>query len=231
MSDAFIDAYSALEARMKVVDVIANNLANANTTGFKRDFANIFQGETGFDAGTQVDVSPGDLVSTGNELDAAINGPGFFVIQTPQGVRYTRNGSFSLNADGELVTKDGMPVLNKSGAPINVGHGKIAIQDGGLVTVDGNEAATLKIVNVSDPRKLGKEGLYRLTWTGSPDEVQDLPDPHLKSGTLERSNVNAIDEMIHLMSAYREFEAVQKSLKTLMTDMNGKLVQELGKLS
>ncbi len=231
MSDAFIDAYSALDARMKVVDVIANNLANANTTGFKRDFAHIFQGETGFDTGTQVDVSPGDLVSTGNELDAAINGPGFFVIQTPDGIRYTRNGSFSMNADGELVTKDGMPVLNKSGSTINLGHGKIAIQDGGLVTVDGNEAATLKIVNVSDPRKLGKEGMYRLTWAGSPDEVQDVPDPHLKSGSLERSNVNAIDEMIHLMSAYREFEAVQKSLKTLMTDMNGKLVQELGKLS
>ena len=231
MSNALIDAYSALDARMKVVDVIANNLANANTTGFKRDFAHIFQGETGFDTGTQVDVSPGDLVSTGNELDAAINGPGFFVIQTPNGIRYTRNGSFSINADGELVTKDGMPVLNTSGSTINLGHGKIAIQDGGLVTVDGNEGATLKIVNVSDPRKLGKEGMYRLTWTGSPDEVQDVPDPHLKSGSLERSNVNAIDEMIHLMSAYREFEGLQKSLKTLMTDMNGKLVQELGKLS
>ena len=112
MSDALIDAYSALDARMKVVDVIANNLANANTTGYKRDFAHIFQDETRFDTGTQVDVSPGDIVSTGNELDAAINGPGFFVIQTPDGIRYTRNGSFSMNADGELVTKDGMPVLN-----------------------------------------------------------------------------------------------------------------------
>jgi flagellar basal-body rod protein FlgG len=231
MSDAFIDAYSALQARMKVVDVIANNLANANTTGFKRDFAHIFLGETGFETGTLVDVSPGDLVFTGNELDAAINGPGFFAIQTPAGVRYTRNGSFSLNADGELVTRDGMPVLNKSGATINVGHGKVALQDGGIVTVDGNEVATLKIVNVSDPRKLEKEGSSRLNWTGSPEEIQDVPDPHLKGESLERSNVNAIDEMIHLMSAYREFEAVQKSLRTLMTDMNGKLVQELGKLS
>jgi len=231
MSDAFIDAYSALQARMKVVDVIANNLANANTTGFKRDFAHIFQGETGFETGTKVDVSPGDLVFTGNDLDAAINGPGFFEVQTPDGVRYTRNGSFSLNADGELVTKDGMQVLNKSGAAINVGHGKVALQDGGIVTVDGNEVATLKIVNVSDPGKLEKEGLSRLNWTGSPAEIQDVPDPHLKGETLERSNVNPIDEMIHLMSAYREFEAVQKSLRTLMTDMNGKLVQELGKLS
>jgi len=127
MSDAFIDAYSALEARMKVVDVIANNLANANTTGFKRDFAHIFQGETEFETGTIVDVSPGDLVFTGNDLDAAINGPGFFVLQTPNGVRYTRNGSFSVTANGELVTKDGMRVLNKTGVPINVGKGKVAV--------------------------------------------------------------------------------------------------------
>jgi flagellar basal-body rod protein FlgF len=231
MSDPFIDAYSALEARMKIVDVITNNLANANTTGFKRDFGHILQNETGFDAGTKIDLSPGDLVTTGNEMDVALNGPGFFAIQTPNGVRYTRNGSFSLDAKGELVTKDGMAVLNASGSTINVGHGKVAIQDGGIVTVDGNEIATLKIVNFTDTQKLQKEGLSRLIWTGAPDGVQDAPDIHLKSGALERSNVNAIDEMIHLMSAYREFEAVQRTLKTLMTDMNSKLIQELGKLS
>ncbi len=231
MSDQFIDTYSALEARMKIIDVIANNLANANTNGFKRDFGHILQEETRVEAGTKVDFSTGDLVSTGNELDAAINGQGFFAIQTPNGVRYTRNGSFSLNAGGELVTQDGMPVLNSSGSPINAGHGKVAIQDGGSVTVDGNETAKLKIVNFKEPQKLQKEGLSRMIWTGAPDAVQDVPDPRLKSGALERSNVNAIDEMVHLMSAYREFEAVQKTLRTLMSDMNSKLVQELGKLS
>jgi flagellar basal-body rod protein FlgG len=231
MSDAVIDSYSALDARMKIVDVITNNLANANTTGFKRDFGHVLQTETGFDAGTHIDLSSGDFVATGNELDVAINGQGFFAIQTPNGVRYTRNGSFNLDSGGQLVTKDGMPVLNSSGNPINIGRGKVAIQDSGIVTVDGNEAATLKLVSFSDPSKLQKEGLYRLVWNGSPAGVQDVSDPHLKSGTLERSNVNAIDEMVHLMSAYREFEAVQKSLKTLMTDMNDKLIQELGKLS
>lgn len=215
---------------MKVVDVITNNLANANTTGFKRDFAHILQGESGFDVGTQVDLSPGDMVMTGNGLDVAINGPGFFQIQTPDGIRYTRNGSFTLNANGELVTKDGMAVLNSSGSAISVGRGKVAVQDGGVVTVDGNQAATLKIVTFNNPQKLQKEGLYRLNWMGPADGVQDVPAPKVTSGALERSNVNAVDEMIHLMSAYREFEAVQKTLKTLMTDMNGKLTQELGRL-
>ena len=230
MSDLFIDAYSALDARMKIVDVITNNLANANTTGFKRDFGAILQSETGFDVGTKIDLSEGDLVTTGNDLDVAINGPGFFAIQTPNGVRYTRNGSFSLDENGELVTKDGMQVLNNSGSTIKVGRGKVAIQDSGAVTIDGSEAATLKIVNFKDTGQLQKEGQSRLVWTGAPDGVEDAPDPHLKSGALERSNVNAMDEMVHLMSAYREFEAVQKTIKTLMTDMNSKMIQELGKL-
>src|ERR1041385_462306 len=100
MSDAFIDAYSALDARMKIVDVITNNLANANTIGFKRDFGTILEGETGFDVGTHMALSSGDLVATGNNLDAAINGEGFFAIETPSGERYTRAGSFGINAAG-----------------------------------------------------------------------------------------------------------------------------------
>lgn len=232
MSDSFIDAYSALEARMKVVDVITNNLANANTTGFKRDFGHVLQNATGFDAGTQVDLSPGDLVSTGNELDVALNGAGFFVIDTPAGLRYTRSGNFGLNAAGELVTKDSMKILSTAGSPVTInGEGKIEIRDGGVVTVDRNEVATLKVVNFTDPTKLQKEGLYRLVWNGPADGIQNVSDPQVKAGYLERSNVNAIDEMVHLMSAYREFEAVQRTLKTLMADMNSKLIQELGKLS
>jgi flagellar basal-body rod protein FlgF len=231
MSDSFIDTYTALEARLKVIDVIANNLANANTDGFKRDFAHILQNANGFDVGTEVDLAPGEMISTGNDLDVAINGPGFFAIQTPNGVRYTRDGSFILDADGELVTKEGMPVLSKNGSTISVGRGKAAIQDGGIVTIDGNEAATLKIVTFNDPVKLQKEGSNQLAWNGSPEAVQDVPEPRLKGGSLERSNVNAMDEMVHLMASYREFEAVQKSLRTLMSDLNSKLIGELGKLS
>ena len=231
MSDPFIDAYSALEARMKVVDVITNNLANTNTTGFKRDFGFVLQNETGFDAGTQVDLSAGDLVSTGNQTDVALNGSGFFVIQTPNGLRYTRSGNFGVNAAGELVTKDSMKVLSTAGTPIVVRDGQLDIRDGGVVTVDGNEVATLNVVTFSDPRMLQKEGFYRLIWTGPESGIQNVSDPQVKGGYLERSNVNAIDEMVHLMSAYREFEAVQRTLKTLMTEMNAKLVQELGKLT
>jgi len=231
MSDAIVEAYSALDARMKVIDAIANNLANANTTGYKRDFGHILETEIGSEAGTSIDLAPGQLLPTGNELDAALNGAGFFVIDTPNGQRFTRTGTFALNTQGELVTKDGMKVLSTSDTPIQVGEGKVEIRDGGVVTVDGNEVGTLKVVAFADSMHLQKEGLNRFLWNGTPAGIQPVSNPPVRGGYLERSNVNAVDEMVHLMSSYREFEAVQRGLRTLMTEMDGKLIQELGRIS
>jgi flagellar basal-body rod protein FlgG len=230
MADSIIDTYTVLDARMKLIDVIANNLANANTTGFKRDFGLILQKEMRSDAATQIDVTSGDIVQTGAELDAALNGPGFFVVETSNGPRYTRAGNFALNSAGELVTKEGFRVLSSSDSPISVGEGKVEIHDGGLVTVDGNEVATLKVVTFNDVTKIVKEGLSRFAWRGEPNGVQTVSEPSVRGGYLERSNVRAIDEMVNLMSAYREFEAVQRALRMQMTDMDGKLVQESGRL-
>jgi flagellar basal body rod protein FlgG len=229
--DGFVNAYSALDARIKVLDIVANNLANSQTTGFKRDFGRMLQIENGYDVGTHIDMTEGELVNTGNDLDVAIDGAGFFTLQTDSGIRYTRAGSFVLNSHGELVTKDGAKVLSNDGRPISVSEGTLAVRDGGVVTVDGNEVATLKVSTFPDLSKLQKEGLYRFQWNGTPDEVQTVPEAHVKGGYLERSNVNPVTEMVHLMSAYREFETVQRTVKTLVTDMNGKLIQELGKLS
>jgi len=231
MSDAILDAYSGLDSRMKMIEIITNNLANSQTTGFKRDFGRILESQQALDVGSTIDTSSGDLISTGNDLDVAINGQGFFAIQTPSGVRYTRNGSFSLNESGDLVTKEGMKVLSTSGSPINVAGSNVTIQDGGIVTSDGNEVATLKIVTFKNYDLLQKEGSNRLRWNGPADGVQDTDEPKVKGGSLERSNVNSMIEMVHLMAAYRDFESVQRTLKTLETDMNGKLIQELGNLS
>jgi flagellar basal-body rod protein FlgG len=236
MSDAITDAYYGLDSRLKIIEVITNNLANVETTGFKREFGRILeateQPEAGLlQVGTSLDMAPGELSITRNPLDAAISGPGFFEIQTPSGVRYTRNGSFSLNESGDLVTKDGMKVMSSSGSAINVSGANVGIQDGGIVIADGNEVATLKIVTFKNNQQLQKEGMNRLIWTGTPDGVQDVPDAKITSGALEHSNVNSMNEMVHLMGAYRDFESVQRTLKTLETDMNGKLIQELGKLT
>lgn len=230
MSDAFFNAYSALDARMKIVDVIANNLANAETAGFKRDFGRILDAQNGFNVGTSVDLTPGDMIATKNDLDVAIQGSGFFAIQTPQGVRYTRAGTFALSANGDLVTKDGMPVLSTSDTPIRIGEGAIAIDDTGSVLVDGAETGKLKLVNFKNIESLEKEGLSRFKWNGSAQDIEDVPEPKVKSGHLEHSNVNSMNEMVHLMAAYRDFESVQRTIKTVMTDMNAKLIQELSKL-
>jgi flagellar basal-body rod protein FlgG len=229
--DVLFTAYPALNLQMNVIDNIANNLANAQTTGFKRQFERVLQTETDLRLETQVDLSPGDISATGNDLDIAIDGPGFFAIQTPAGVRYTRAGSFEVTADGDLVTKDGMNVLSSSGSPINVSGNTIAIQDGGAVTVDGSEVATLRIVDFSNPAQLEKEGAYRFVWKGGEQNVLAVPEPRVKSGYLERSNVNAVQEMIRLISAYREFEAIQRTVTTVNGNMTSQLIQDLGQLS
>jgi len=230
MSDAFTDAYVGLDSRMKLIEIVTNNLANAQTTGFKRDFGRVLESQQLLDVGTTIDSTAGPITFTENPLDVAIDGDGYFAIQTPAGIRFTRNGSFSLSETGDLVTKQAMKVLSSSGSPINVTGNNIGIQEGGIVTADGNEVATLKVVTFPNINLLQKEGSNQFVWNGSTDGVQDVDEPRVKSGSLERSNVNSMSEIIQLMGAYREFESVQRTLKTLDTDMNAKLIQELGRI-
>jgi len=231
MSDAFTAGYIGMDSRMKLIEIVTNNLANLQTTGFKTDFGRLLESEKSLTVGSNIDMASGEIGYTGNDLDVAIDGPGFFAVQTPGGVRYTRNGSLSLNESGDLVTKDGMKVLSTSGSPINARGLNVAIQDGGIVTVDGNEVATLKLVSFRNNTDLQREGANRFVWTGAADGVQDVELPMMKGRALEHSNVNPTMEMVRLMTAYRDFESVQKSVRTIDSEMNGRLIQELGRLT
>jgi flagellar basal-body rod protein FlgG len=231
MSDAFTAGYIGMDSRTRLIEIVTNNLANMQTTGFKADFGRLMESENSLSVGANIDMSSGEVGYTGNDLDVAIDGPGFFAVQTPGGVRYTRNGSFSLNESGDLVTKDGMKVLSTSGSPINARGLDVTIQEGGVVTVDGSEVATLKLVSFKNNTELQREGANRFIWTGSADGVQDVESPMIKGRALEHSNVNPTMEMVRLMTAYREFESVQKSVRTIDADLNGRLIQELGRLS
>ena len=236
MSDAIFAAYEALEARMKMVDIIANNLANVQTTGFKRDFGQVLEEvvsetEVSVEVVNRVDLTPGVLITTGRELDAAIDGSGFFVIDTDNGTRYTRNGSFSVSAEGELVLKDGLRVLGDGDVPIFVGPGQVQVQDGGDISVDGNVVGTLRIVDFDDTRFLRKEGMFRYEWIGDPAGVTDTLDPRVKGAHLEKSNVNSITEMVELMGAFREFESVAQTLRSITTDMDKQMLAELADLT
>jgi flagellar basal-body rod protein FlgG len=215
-------------------NVISNNLANVNTTGYKRDetvnsefekalLSRIHDGEEvpkigELGHGTFVDEiftehSQGSFVETGNNLDLAIAGSGYFAIDMPQGVRYTRDGSFVRAGDGTLVTHEGRAVLNQQGQPINIPDGgQISISPDGNIFVDNTPVDTLQFVEFGDERNLRKigENLYE----AANGEQAAQASGTIEQGLLERSNVNVVSEMIKLINAYRAYEANSKSVVT-----------------
>jgi len=224
-------AGSGLMPRMLKLEVIANNLANISTTGFKRDniFVQIMK-DTGVEqakgngdlSGLKVreytDFSEGSMNQTGNKLDLAIQGSGFFAAETPNGVRYTRNGSFSLSTDGTIVTSQGYPVLG-TGGPIqlpniqNLTQGEISINESGEVVADGKKIGTLQIAQFPDTSVLKKDGgTYFVADGDSKSSVADGKSTVIRQGYLEDSNVNGIEEMVQMIELSRGFESAQKTM-------------------
>ncbi len=217
-------------------DVTANNLANANTAGFKKDFAIIkdyasrqirrvhdgaAEPEIGnMGAGAWIDTiatqqSGGIMRVTNNTLDVAIEGKGFFAVQTPAGVRYTRNGSFTRSAGGELVTQDGFQVLGLNG-PIVLDPagqaGKVTISEDGRLFLDQIENNTFQINTFAEEHRLRKEGasLFRPPEGVTPEAT----NPTLRQGLLELSNVNVISEMVNMIAGFRAYETNSKVVQT-----------------
>jgi len=214
------------------LEVIANNLANINTNGFKRDslFVQMMNdsgvappaGAAEISSRVNVervtDFAEGALVQTSNSLDLALQGSGFFVVQTPQGVRYTRNGNFSITLDGTLTTQEGYPVLGKEGAIKfpdlqKLAQESVAVAATGEVSVGKNTIGTLRIVAFEHPHRLKKEGgsLFGVDPTNDPG-VRDVELPTVRQGFLEESNVDGIAEMIEMIEITRHFESNQKAI-------------------
>jgi len=230
---------SGLVAEMAKTDVISNNLANVNTTGFKKDRA-IFRAFPEMDIhrindpavispkdkidprpfigvlGTgamldeiNTDFAQGAIENTSNPLDLALSGEGFFEVQTQAGVRYTRDGSFTRNQEGYLVTKDGYYVLGQNG-PVLLPDGEdISVNRRGEVYSGGNFVDRLMVVDFADRGQILKEGdnLY----TAGQQPVASGSE--VIQGALEGSNVNTIDEMVDLITAFRAYEASQKIVR------------------
>jgi len=235
MSSGFYTTYLGMQARQDAMDVLANNLANVSTTGFKGDsaFFRAYQNaldddptdNTNIDRSTNLentktDFSPGSMHNTGRELDAAIDGEGFFVVQTSAGERYTRDGSFTLNSNGQLVTHDGFTVTGRSG-PITLPPGVVSIDPAGNISVDGASVDTLKVVKFAQPATLAKEGRNLFRQTDPKGAALTIENPNIQQGALEGSNVNAIHEMVTMMKYMREFESLQKMLTSMSNDTNG----------
>jgi flagellar basal-body rod protein FlgG len=215
------------------LEVIANNLANVNTSGFKRDsmFVQMMKdssavvspdnGElTGTKIGKVTDFGEGSLNQTNNPLDLALQGEGFFVVRTPQGMAYTRNGNFSLALDGTLVTAKGHPVMGSQG-PIKmpdaerVAQGSLAVSPTGEVTVGGMSIGKIRIVNFADPLTMKKNGdSFFADETGASPAITEVETPIIRQGFLEESNVEGIAEMAEMIELTRNFESNQKAIQS-----------------
>ncbi len=209
MDSASSVALSGQVARDRQMDVLANNIANLSTTAFKgqqmlfAEYLGQATGETAHyvqDAGTFRDWSQGPLNQTGNDFDVALQGSGFFEVQTAQGIRYTRDGRLKLDAQGQLVTLDGDAVLGDGQAPIALPQGTSSFtigEDGSLNTPTGS-AGKLTVVTFDQLQAVAAEthGLYNTDQSPSP-----ALDTKIKQGMVEGSNVQPILEMTRLMAA------------------------------
>jgi len=232
MENSLLVGLSRQMALSHELDIVANNIANIDTTGFKADNASFqeflqtgarngdFQGNDKrvsfvLDRATWTDMSPGALQRTGDPLDLAIDGKGFFVAQTPQGQqRYTRNGSFSINATGQLVTMNGDQVIGAAG-PITfqTGDHDINISSTGIITVRDSTGAEsprgqLQIANFDQPQRLQKDAGSMFA---APADVNPGPQPantRVVQGALEKSNVQPITMMTRMIEITRSYSDI-----------------------
>ncbi len=260
MIDGIYIAASGGAKQERSLEVISNNLANINTTGFKKDvlafksflppFPNSSE-QVSAPSGSKTtgsqesfsyagivelksDLSQGGLVNTENPLDVALEGEGFFAIETQEGVRYTRQGNFRLNEKRGLVTQDGNPVIGSTG-PITIPAGQVlSIDTTGKISVGnglGNTVVdSMKIVNFDDPGKLVKTGNGLFMLTGNESTEINAENFSVRQGFIESSNVNAVEEMTKMIEVMRTYQAYQKAIQTI-DSANSKAATELGRLA
>lgn len=231
-------ALSGLQTRLDELDRLAGDIANTGTSGYKGQRTSTMAAarasfsstlETAIDTTSgarRLDMTPGDLVPTGRSLDLGIDGEGFFSVQTPAGVRYTRNGHFAKATDGTLVTEDGDPVLGANG-PIKLGAGDVKVDENGTVTAGATKAGQLAIVTFANPGLLTPETGTLLRADGQAPIAVTAPTIH--AGTLEESNVSVSDRLAELTTASRNFEALQKAISLVMNDVDAKSIDALGR--
>jgi len=207
----------------KRLDVIANNIASAGVAGFRADDLKV----SGFaEALTFARMEPGPVRETGVPLDVAIEGEGFFQVQTPQGLRYTRAGNFTLNAEGVLVTQGGHPVLGE-GAPLTIERGTVRITEDGEVLDGADPVGRLTVTRFPAGTRMVKAEDGLLVPEDPRREPETAEEARLRQGALEGANVNVVQEMTRMIASLRAFEACQKVLASAREE-DSQLVQKLG---
>lgn len=243
MDKLTISAASGMILRIDTLDLLANNLANANAAGYKSDreaYSLFLSEEATWDQsptrlprveGRWTDFSQGLLKTTNNPTDLALSGDGFFAVNGPDGPLYTRNGSFQLSPKGILETADGYTVETESGKPLQAAAGvALQITRDGVVRQEGVVLDRLKIVRFAEPQTLGKKSGTYFQWV-SPEPSGELPaTAQVWQGQLKSSNVGPAEGAVKLVNVMRQFEMLQKAL-TLGGEMNRRAIEEVARVS
>lgn len=250
MQNTLLIGLSRQVAFTRELDVVANNIANINTSGFKHNGAVFeeFIGKTARegrlsrrdaqvsfvrDRATWVDMSQGAMERTGNPLDVAVDGKGFIAVQTPNGERFTRNGAFQINAAGELVTSEGFQVLGESG-PIKMqpkdrdikisADGTISVREGANANTEA-QRGKLRLTSFDNPGLLKKEGSSTYSAPANVSPVADGTSRFVQ-GSIEKSNVNSVLEMTRMIEVTRSYTQVATLLQQ-QADMQRTAIEKL----
>jgi flagellar basal-body rod protein FlgF len=238
---------AAMDVQSERLGVLANNLANVGAVGFKADHLAFSQLLTSPRAagpaspagsaaplsapvtlGTRTDFSSGSLRETGNPLDLAIDGDGFFVVRTPQGFRLTRAGTFTRNQEGLLTALDGAPVMDRNREPIRLPPGgDVMVTESGEVRGAGGSVGQLLIARPADQKTLTHEGGTRFV-PASDADLAPASGGVIRQGVLETSNVNAVLTLVEMIDALRVYEAAQRAARGVDETL-GRAVNDVGR--
>ncbi len=237
MDPLLINATSGMKARMDSLDMLANNMANSGTTGFKadREFYNLYEQQLPTVERQYTDFSQGQLLLTGNPLNVALNGKGFFALNAPSGVVYTRAGNFRVSSSNQLETQEGYTLRNvlDNGKPITVDPKQtVDISKDGTVSQAGQTLGQIEIAQPAAPsdnlKKLGS------TYFALVDKKRHshllATDTEVLQGQLEQSNVPVVDNVVKLVSIMRQFEMMQKAIN-IGTEMNKQAITDVARPS
>jgi len=245
MDSGFYAACAALMARSQALDLVANNLANTSTPGYRAQ-QNIFRSflatasghpgsslnqavnDFGISGGSQMDLTQGNLEHTGNDLDFAVQGPGFFEVKAASGPAFTRNGNFQVSAQGQLTTAQGDPVMGEKGA-IRIVGGPVTVSPDGTISVSGAVAGKVKLVEFPSGTALesvGKTYYSAPARSGSPAKQSTIAQ-----GSLESSNVNPVAGAVELVAVQRYAEMMQRALSMFHSEFNRIATEDLPKVN
>jgi flagellar basal-body rod protein FlgF len=245
MDSLTISAAGGLRSRMESLDMLANNLANAATSGYKtdREFYSLYNGaqDEALSPGQSATVLPvierrwtdfsqGTLTPTGNPLDLAISGKGFFAVQGTSGPLYTRNGNFQVTASGAVTTSEGYPVLLQGGGKIQLRPSvPVEVSPDGTISQAGQALGRVEVVEFADANSLTKAGNSYFQAADPKAKPTAATNAEILQGKLEGSNVGTAESAVRLVAIMRQFEMLQKAV-SLGTEMNSQAIQEVARV-